>query len=173
MPSEYHQTRVIHVILIAKLLYSYTASYSWPEITYPDIWFQLVQTLSFTAHDWFGVYNTAFPNKFHIPDMVGRPNADIPRYNADILSISLHLWAKLVENVSWVNTSQPLSPISFSFIRENRACRVIGVSTMQATAPRLSVHMMLSRGNDCHKRAATLIPWGQREFVGNFWFEPG
>ena len=48
---------------------------------------------------------------------VGSLNADILRYNADILSTTLKLWGKLDESVSWVNTSPSLSPISLHFIR--------------------------------------------------------
>ena len=33
---------------------------------------------------------------------VGSLNADILRYNADIISATLKLWGKLDENVSWV-----------------------------------------------------------------------
>ena len=48
---------------------------------------------------------------------VGSLNADILRYNADIISATLKLWGKLDENVSWVNTFPSLSPISLHFIR--------------------------------------------------------
>ena len=48
---------------------------------------------------------------------VGSLNANILRYNADIISATLKLWGKLDENVSWVNTFPSLSPISLHFIR--------------------------------------------------------
>ena len=39
---------------------------------------------------------------------------------------------------------------------------------VHAVAPWLSAHMMLFRGNGCHKCATTLILWGQRQFLGIF-----
>ena len=103
---------------------------------------------------------------------VGSLNADILRYNADNLSITLKLWGKLDENVSWVNTFSSHSSISLHFTRQNIAYRVATVSTL-ATASMLSTHKVLSRGNGCHKRATTLILWGRRQFWGNFRFQPG
>ena len=44
-------------------------------------------------------------------------NADILRYNADILSTTLKLWGRLDENVRWVNTFPSFSPLSLHFIR--------------------------------------------------------
>ena len=46
---------------------------------------------SYNGYDW--TMNT-----------VGSLNADILRYNADNISITLKFWGKLDENVSWVNT---------------------------------------------------------------------
>ena len=103
---------------------------------------------------------------------VGSLNTDILRYNADNLSITLKLWGKLDENVSWVNTFPPHSSISLHFIRQNIAHRVTTVP-MLATAPILSTRKVLSRGNGCHKRATTLILWGLRQVWGNFRFRPG
>ena len=103
---------------------------------------------------------------------VGSLNADILRYNADNLSITLKLWGKLDENVSSVNTFPSHSPISLHFTRQNIAYRVTTVS-MLATAPMLSTYIVLSRGNGCHRRATTLILWGQRQFWGNFRFQLG
>ena len=80
---------------------------------------------------------------------VGSLNADILRYNADNLSITLKLWGKLGENVSWVNTFPSHSPISLHFTRQNIAYRVTTVS-MFVTALMLSTHIVLSRGNGCH-----------------------
>ena len=39
---------------------------------------------------------------------------------------------------------------------------------VHAVAPWLSAHIMLFRGNGCHKCATTLILWGQRQFLGIF-----
>ena len=103
---------------------------------------------------------------------VGSLNADILRYNADNLSITLKLWGKLDDNVSWVNTFPSQSSISLHFTRQNIAYRVTTVP-MLATARILSTHIVLSRGNGCHKRATTLILWGLRQFWGNFRFQPG
>ena len=75
---------------------------------------------------------------------VGSLNADILRYNADNLSITLKLRGKLDENVSWVNTFPSHSPISLHFTRQNFAYRVTTVS-MLATAPMLSTHSVISR----------------------------
>ena len=109
---------------------------------------------------------------FVMGNTVGSLNADILRYNADNLSITLKLWGKLDENVSWVNTFSSHSSISLHFTRQNIAYRVATVSTL-ATASMLSTHIVLSRGNGCHKRATTLILWGRRQFWGNFRFQPG
>ena len=103
---------------------------------------------------------------------MGSLNADILRYNADNLSITQKLWGKLDENVSWVITFPSHSPIYLHFTRQNLAYRVTTVS-MLATAPMLSAHIVLSRGNGCHKCATTLILWGQRQFWGNLRFHPG
>ena len=99
-------------------------------------------------------------------------HGDILRYNADNLSITQKLWGKLDENVSWVNTFSSHSSISLHFTRLSIAYRVATVSTL-ATASMLSTHIVLSRGNGCHKRATTLILWGRRQFWGNFRFQPG
>ena len=39
---------------------------------------------------------------------------------------------------------------------------------VHTAAPWLSVHMVLFRGNGCHKCATTLILWGQPQFFRNF-----
>ena len=97
---------------------------------------------------------------------VGSLYADILRYNADNLSITLKLWGKLDENVSGVNTFPSHSSISLHFTRQNIAYRV-ATESMLATAPMLSTHIVLSRRNGCHKRATTLILWGLCQFWGN------
>ena len=84
-----------------------------------------------------------------------RPWSRFLRYNADNLNITLKLWGKLDENVSWVNTFTSHSSISLHFTRQNIAYRVTTVSKL-ATAPMLSTHTVLSRGNGCHKRATTV-----------------
>ena len=98
---------------------------------------------------------------------VGSLNADILRYNADIISATLMIWGKLDENVSWVNTFPSLSSIFLHFIRQSLAYRVRSM-LVHAVAPWISAHMMLFRGNGCHKCATTLILWGQRQFLGIF-----
>ena len=103
---------------------------------------------------------------------VGSLNAYILKYNADNLCITLKLWGKLDENVSWVKTFPSHSSISLHFTRQNIAYRVTTLS-MLATAPMLSTHIVLCHGNGCHKRATTLLLWGQRQFWGNFRFQPG
>ena len=95
---------------------------------------------------------------------MGSLNADILRYNADIISATLMIWGKLDENVSWVNTFS----ISFSYISSFYPIKPSLSSAQYAVAPWLSAHMMLFRGNGCHKCATTLILWGQRQFLGIF-----
>ena len=107
-----------------------------------------------TTGEWF----------IHGPTTVGSLTADILRYNADNLSITLKLWGKSDENVSWVNTFPSHSSISLHFTRQNIAHRVTTVPLF-ATASMLSTHIVLSRGNGCHKRATKLIPWGLRQFL--------
>ena len=73
---------------------------------------------------------------------VGSLNADILRYNADNLSITLKLWGKLDENVSWVNTFPSHSPISIHFTRQNIAYRCVNACD---STDAFNAHSVISR----------------------------
>ena len=73
---------------------------------------------------------------------VGSLNADILSYNADNLSITLKLWGKLDENVSWVNTFPSHSPISIHFTRQNIAYRCVNACD---STDAFNAHSVISR----------------------------
>ena len=98
----------------------------------------LFVSLSISLSEWDSGGKLYGPDCFtsNFGTTVGSLNADILRYNADNLSITLKLWGKLDENVSWVNTFPSHSPISLHFTRQSIAYRVTTVSVL-ATAPML------------------------------------
>ena len=98
---------------------------------------------------------------------MGGLNTDILRYSADILNTTLKLWGKH----EWKCRLSQHVCLSFSSIFSFHPTKhSISSVLMHATAPRLSAHTVLYRGDGCHKRARTLISRGQSQLSETFDF---